>query len=76
MFGKYDLRYIDDPKTRSARPNTCMCSPARHLSRRIRRFAGFLSRMKPAIGNLEAAMFDAQETCNEKAATGTSGGDA
>lgn len=67
MFGKYKLRYIDDPKG--------ALGAAEHVDVLARKgfkednpdAAAFLSRMKLPLDELEAAMFDAQETSYEKA---------
>ncbi len=67
MFGKYKLRYIDDPKG--------ALGAAEHVDVLARKgfkednpdAAAFLSRMRLPLDELEAAMFDAQETSYEKA---------
>lgn len=67
MFGKYKLRYIDDPKG--------ALGAAEHVDVLARKgfkednpdAAAFLSRMKLPLDELEAAMFDAQETSYEQA---------
>lgn len=67
MFGKYELRYIDDPKG--------SLGDAEHVDILSRTgFAGdhpevaeFLSRMKLPIDELETGMFDAQETSYDEA---------
>lgn len=67
MFGKYELRYIDDPKK--------SLGEAEHVDVLARKgfkddnpaVAGFLSRMKLPLADLESAMFDAQETSYEEA---------
>jgi glycine betaine/proline transport system substrate-binding protein len=67
MFGKYKLRYIDDPKG--------SLGAAEHVDVLARKgfkednpdAAAFLSRMKLPLDELEAAMFDAQETSYEQA---------
>ncbi|MCO5733806.1 glycine betaine ABC transporter substrate-binding protein [Rhizobium sp. SSA_523] len=67
MFGKYKLRYIDDPKK--------ALGDAEHVDILARtgfkdanpEVAAFLSRMKLPISDLEQGMFNAQETSYDEA---------
>lgn len=67
MFGKYDLRYIDDPKNALGKAEHVNVLARKGFETDNPEVAGFLSRMKLPIGDLEAAMFNAQETSYEKA---------
>ncbi|KSV94059.1 glycine betaine ABC transporter substrate-binding protein [Sinorhizobium sp. GL28] len=67
MFGKYELRYIDDPKNALGRAEHVNVLARKGFETDNPEVAGFLSRMKLPIGDLEAAMFNAQETSYEKA---------
>ena len=67
MFGKYELRYIDDPKGALGEAEHVDVLARKDFEKDDPEVAGFLSRMKLPIGDLEAAMFDAQETSYEKA---------
>ncbi len=67
MFGKYELRYIDDPKTALGKAEHVDVLARKDFEKDNPEVAGFLSRMKLPIGDLEAAMFNAQETSYEKA---------
>ena len=67
MFGKYDVRYIEDPK-KSLGEAEHVDILARKGSQEDRpEVAAFLSRMKLPISDLEAGMFNAQETSYEEA---------
>ncbi|GLR52394.1 glycine betaine ABC transporter substrate-binding protein [Shinella yambaruensis] len=67
MFGKYELRYIDDPKGTLGKAEHVDVIARKDFDKDNPEVAAFLSRMKLPIGDLEAAMFDAQETSYEKA---------
>jgi len=67
MFGKYELRYIDDPKNALGKAEHVNVLARKGFETDNPEVAGFLSRMKLPIGDLEAAMFNAQETSYEKA---------
>jgi glycine betaine/proline transport system substrate-binding protein len=67
MFGKYELRYIDDPKGSLGKAEHVDVLARKDFEKDNPKVAAFLSRMKLPIGDLEAAMFDAQETSYEKA---------
>lgn len=67
MFGKYKLRYIDDPKGSLGKAEHVDVIARKDFDKDNPDVAGFLSRMKLPIGDLEAAMFNAQETSYEKA---------
>ncbi|KRD67010.1 glycine betaine ABC transporter substrate-binding protein [Ensifer sp. Root278] len=67
MFGKYELRYIDDPKDALGKAERVNVLARKGFETDNPEVAGFLSRMKLPIGDLEAAMFNAQETSYEKA---------
>lgn len=67
MFGKYELRYIADPKASLGKAEHVDILARKDFAKDNPKVAGFLSRMKLPIGDLEAAMFNAQETSYEKA---------
>lgn len=67
MFGKYKLRYIDDPKGALGKAEHVDVIARKDFDKDNPDVAAFLSRMKLPIGDLEAAMFNAQETSYEKA---------
>ena len=67
MFGKYELRYIDDPKGALGKAEHVNILARKDFEKDNPEVAAFLSRMKLPIGDLEAAMFAAQETSYEKA---------
>ncbi|MGH6761074.1 MAG: glycine betaine ABC transporter substrate-binding protein [Phyllobacterium sp.] len=67
MFGKYELRYIDDPKGALGKAEHVDVLARKGFKEDNPDVAGFLSRMKLPIDELEAAMFNAQETSYEKA---------
>ena len=67
MFGKYELRYIDDPKGALGNAEHVDILARKDFEKDNPEVAGFLSRMKLPIGDLEAAMFTAQETSYEEA---------
>jgi glycine betaine/proline transport system substrate-binding protein len=69
MFGAYDLRYLDDPK------GVLGSFERVHALARLGFYqdqveaAGFFSRMQIPIGDLQKAMYEAQETSYEQAVT-------
>ncbi len=67
MFGKYKLRYIDDPETALGDAEHVDVLARKGFAEENPEVAGFLKRMKLPIDELEAAMFNAQETSYEKA---------
>lgn len=67
MFGKYELRYIDDPKGSLGEAEHVDILATAGFKEKAPEVAAFLSRMKLPIADLEAAMFDAQETSYEQA---------
>lgn len=67
MFGKYKLRYIDDPKKSLGEAEHVDIVASRDFKTENPKAAEFLSRMKVPLDDLEAAMFDAQETSYDEA---------
>ena len=67
MFGKYKLRYIADPKKSLGDAEHVDILARKGFKQDNPEVAGFLSRMKLPIGDLEAAMFQAQETSYDAA---------
>lgn len=67
MFGKYDIRYIEDPKGSLGKAEHVDVLARKGFKEENPKVAGFLSRMKLPIADLEAAMFNAQETSYEAA---------
>lgn len=67
MFGKYELRYLKDPKGALGEAEHVDVLARKEFKTENPKVAGFMSRMKLPIADLEAAMFDAQETSYEKA---------
>lgn len=67
MFGKYKLRYIDDPKGALGKAEHIDILARKGFKDENPKVAELLSRIKLPIPELEAAMFDAQETSYEKA---------
>ncbi|QDC02340.1 glycine betaine ABC transporter substrate-binding protein [Mesorhizobium sp. 8] len=67
MFGKYKLRYIEDPKGSLGKAEHIDILARKGFKDENPKVAELLSRMKLPIPELEAAMFDAQETSYEKA---------
>ena len=67
MFGKYELRYIDDPKGSLGEAEHVDILARAGFKEEAPEVAAFLSRMKLPIADLEAAMFDAQETSYDQA---------
>ncbi|GGA77333.1 glycine/betaine ABC transporter substrate-binding protein [Nitratireductor aestuarii] len=67
MFGKYELRYIEDPKGSLGAAEHVDILARKDFSAEQAEVAEFFTRMKLPIDELEAAMFEAQETSYEKA---------
>lgn len=67
MFGKYELRYLDDPKKALGEAEHVDVLARKGFKEENPEVAGFMSRMKLPIADLEAAMFTAQETSYEEA---------
>ncbi|OHV77326.1 glycine betaine ABC transporter substrate-binding protein [Rhizobium sp. LCM 4573] len=67
MFGKYELRYIDDPKKSLGEAEHVDILARQGFKEENPKVAEFLSRMKLPISDLEAAMFNAQETSYDEA---------
>jgi glycine betaine/proline transport system substrate-binding protein len=67
MFGKYKLRYIADPKKSLGEAEHVDVLARKDFKTDNPKVAGFLSRMKLPISDLEAAMFTAQETSYDEA---------
>ncbi|MBW9088722.1 glycine betaine ABC transporter substrate-binding protein [Rhizobium wenxiniae] len=67
MFGKYKLRYIEDPKKSLGEAEHVDILARKDLKTDNPKVAEFLSRMKLPLADLEAAMFDAQETSYDEA---------
>ncbi len=69
MFGKYKLRYIDDPKKALGEAEHVDVLARKGFKQDNPEVAAFMSRMKLPLSDLEAAMFTAQETSYEEAVT-------
>jgi len=67
MFGKYKLRYIADPKKSLGEAEHVDVLARKGFTSENPKVAGFLSRMKLPISDLEAAMFNAQTTSYNQA---------
>lgn len=67
MFGKYDIRYIEDPKASLGEAEHVDILARKGFKEDNPEVAGFLSRMKLPIADLESAMFNAQETSYDEA---------
>ncbi|MCM2476353.1 glycine betaine ABC transporter substrate-binding protein [Rhizobium sp. CG5] len=67
MFGKYKLRYIDDPKKALGEAEHVDILARKGFKQENPDVAAFMSRMKLPLADLEAAMFTAQETSYEDA---------
>jgi glycine betaine/proline transport system substrate-binding protein len=67
MFGKYKLRYIADPKKSLGEAEHVDILARKDFKTDNPDVAAFMSRMKLPIADLEAAMFNAQETSYEEA---------
>ncbi|RRQ23061.1 glycine betaine ABC transporter substrate-binding protein [Thiohalobacter thiocyanaticus] len=69
MFGKYDLRYLDDPKGVLGSFERVHAVARKGFYQDDIEAAGFFSRMQLPIDDLQAAMYDAQESSYEEAVT-------
>nr|VFK57768.1 MAG: glycine betaine/proline transport system substrate-binding protein [Candidatus Kentron sp. TUN]VFK60974.1 MAG: glycine betaine/proline transport system substrate-binding protein [Candidatus Kentron sp. TUN]VFK66368.1 MAG: glycine betaine/proline transport system substrate-binding protein [Candidatus Kentron sp. TUN] len=69
MFGKYDLRYLDDPKGVLGNYERVHAFARKGFYQDNVKAAAFFSRMQLPIGDLEKAMSDAKENSYEKAVT-------
>lgn len=69
MFGKYDLRYLDDPKGVLGRFERVHAVARKGFYQDDIEAAGFISRMQLPIDDLQAAMYDAQGSSYEEAVT-------
>jgi len=67
MFGKYELRYLADPKASLGKAEHVDVLARKGFKEDNPEVAGFLSRMKLPLADLEAAMFQAQETSYDEA---------
>lgn len=67
MFGKYQLRYIADPKKSLGEAEHVDVLARKEFKAENPKVADFLSRMKLSISDLESAMFNAQETSYDQA---------
>ena len=67
MFGAYDLRYLEDPKGVLGRFERVHAVARLGFYQDQVEAAGFFSRMQLPIGDLQKAMYDAQETSYEGA---------
>lgn len=67
MFGKYKLRYIADPKKSLGEAEHVDILASKDFKTENPKAAEFLSRMKVPLDDLEAAMFNAQETSYDEA---------
>jgi len=67
MFGKYKLRYLTDPKKSLGEAEHVDVLARKDFTTENPKVAGFLSRMKLPIADLEAGMFTAQETSYDEA---------
>ena len=67
MFGKYKLRYIDDPKKAIGGTEHVDILSRKNFKADNPKVAEFLSRMKVSLADLETGMSDAQETSYEEA---------
>lgn len=67
MFGKYKMRYIDDPKKAIGGSEHVDILSRKDFKTDNPKVAAFLSRMKLPIADLEAGMSDAQETSYDAA---------
>lgn len=69
MFGKHKLRYLEDPKKSLGDAEVVNIIATKGFKDENPKIAGFLSRMKLPLADLEAAMFNAQETSYDEAVT-------
>jgi glycine betaine/proline transport system substrate-binding protein len=67
MFGKYQLRYIADPKTSLGKAEHVDILASKSFKADNPKAAAFFSRMKLPLSDLEAGMFDAQNTSYDQA---------
>jgi glycine betaine/proline transport system substrate-binding protein len=67
MFGKYELRYLEDPKGALGAAEHVDILARKGFKEDNPEAAAFLSRMNIPLDELEAAMFNAQETSYEAA---------
>jgi len=67
MFGKHKLRYLDDPKKSLGDAEHVDILARKDFKAENPDVAAFLSRMKLPIPDLEAAMFEAQQTSYDEA---------
>ncbi|HEV7437696.1 MAG TPA: glycine betaine ABC transporter substrate-binding protein [Pseudorhizobium sp.] len=67
MFGKYDIRYIEDPKNSLGEAEHVDILARKGFKEDNPEVAAFLSRMQLPISDLEAGMFNAQETSYDEA---------
>lgn len=67
MFGKYELRYIDDPRGALGGAEHIDAIARKGLKEDNPKVAALLTNMSIPIAELEAAMFEAQETSYEQA---------
>nr|WP_041604708.1 glycine betaine ABC transporter substrate-binding protein [Thioflavicoccus mobilis] len=69
MFGAYDLRYLDDPKGALGRYERVVALARKGFYQDDIDAASFISRMQIPIDDLQAAMYDAQQSSYEEAVT-------
>ena len=69
MFGKYDLRYLEDPKKSLGRFERVHAVARKGFYQDDVEAAGFISRMQLPLDDLQAAMYDAQGSSYEEAVT-------
>lgn len=67
MFGKYDLRYIADPKKSLGEAETVNILARKGFKDENPEIAAFFSRMKLPVDDLQAGMFEAQESSYDAA---------
>ncbi len=67
MFGKYDLRYLADPKEALGGEEKVVALGRKGLSQERPKVAAFLSRLNLPLGELQSAMLVAQEKDYETA---------
>lgn len=67
MFGKYDLRYLTDPKAALGGEEQVLALGRKDLSKDRPEVAAFLSRLNVPLDDLQSAMLVAQETSYEAA---------
>nr|CAD6417503.1 glycine/betaine ABC transporter substrate-binding protein [Rhizobium sp. Q54] len=67
MFGKYEIRYIEDPKGALGEAEHVDVLARKGFKEDNPEVAEFLSRMKLPIDDLQAGMFNAQETSYDEA---------